>query len=72
MGNHFPNRSTIIDYVSFNYAKNLPTFSFIGAGYALSDASKRSGLSAWMGLQLTGLEVLPRFAIMAIVSSSYF
>ena len=33
----------------------------------MSDASKVSGLSAWMGEQLTVLAVLPNFAILVIV-----
>ncbi len=51
---------------------NLNSYLKKGAGYALSDASKSSGLSAWMGQQLTGLEVHPPFAIMAIVSHTIF
>lgn len=39
----------------------------LGSGFAMSDASKVSGLSAWMGEQLTVLAVLPNFAILVIV-----
>ncbi len=38
-----------------------------GGGFALSDASTKSGLSAWIGTQLTGLSALPPFLIMFIV-----
>jgi len=42
-------------------------FLLMGAGFALSDASKVSGLSLWLGQRLTQLEVLPPFAIMLII-----
>ncbi|KAI9555363.1 hypothetical protein GHT06_017878 [Daphnia sinensis] len=38
----------------------------LGSGFALSDASKTSGLSKWLGLQLSALEVLPPFSILII------
>ncbi len=38
----------------------------IGSGFALSDASKISGLSKWLGHQLSALEVLPPFSILVI------
>ena len=38
-----------------------------GGGFALSDASKVSGLSTWIGAQLAGLSVLPPFLIMFII-----
>lgn len=40
---------------------------FIGGGFALSDATQESGLSDWIGQQLTGLSVLPPFVIMLII-----
>ena len=40
---------------------------FEGGGFALSDASRDSGLSAWLGEQLSGLRVLPPFVIMLII-----
>lgn len=43
----------------------LPYFA-IGSGFALSDASKTSGLSKWLGLQLSALEALPPFSILII------
>ncbi|KAI9557042.1 hypothetical protein GHT06_016839 [Daphnia sinensis] len=39
----------------------------LGGGFAISDASKISGLSTWLGSQLAGLSVLPPFAIMMII-----
>lgn len=39
----------------------------LGGGFALSDACKESGLSTWLGEQLSGLSVLPPFAILFIV-----
>jgi len=39
----------------------------VGAGFALSDASKVSGLSVWLGTKLTSLEVLPPFALMLVI-----
>lgn len=39
----------------------------LGGGFALSDATKESGLSDWIGQQLTGLSVLPPFVIMLII-----
>ena len=39
----------------------------LGGGFALSDASKESGLSAWLGTQLAGLGDLPPLAIMFII-----
>lgn len=41
--------------------------SFKGGGFALSDASKVSGLSTWLGAKLAGLSVLPPFAIMFVI-----
>jgi hypothetical protein len=41
--------------------------SFLGSGFALSDASKVSGLSKWLGGHLSALQVLPPFAILVIV-----
>lgn len=38
-----------------------------GGGFAISDASKISGLSTWLGSQLAGLSALPPFAIMLII-----
>lgn len=38
----------------------------IGSGFALSDASKVSGLSKWLGYQLSALQALPPFAILVI------
>ena len=40
---------------------------YLGGGFALSHATEASGLSAWLGEQLSGLSVLPPFAIMLIV-----
>lgn len=37
-----------------------------GSGFALSDASKISGLSKWLGHQLSALQVLPPFSILII------
>ena len=42
-----------------------------GGGFALSDASLKSGLSAWLGTQLAGLSSLPPFLIMFIVIIYY-
>lgn len=39
---------------------------FTGSGFALSDASKISGLSKWLGHQLSALQVLPPFSILII------
>ncbi|XP_045030623.1 solute carrier family 13 member 5 [Daphnia magna] len=39
----------------------------LGGGFALSDASKASGLSSWLGDQLAVLSFLPPFAIMLII-----
>ena len=39
----------------------------LGSGFALSDACTKSGLSTWLGEQLSGLSVLQPFAIMFIV-----
>lgn len=41
--------------------------SLEGGGFALSDASKASGLSSWLGDQLAVLSFLPPFAIMLII-----
>ena len=38
-----------------------------GGGFALADASKISGLSDWVGEQLTILEVLPNYAVVLVV-----
>ncbi|XP_046437439.1 solute carrier family 13 member 2-like [Daphnia pulex] len=38
----------------------------LGSGFALSDASKISGLSKWLGHQLSALQVLPPFSILII------
>jgi len=38
-----------------------------GGGFALADASKISGLSNWVGEQLTILDVLPNYAVVLIV-----
>ena len=40
---------------------------FLGSGFAISDATTKSGLSTWLGEQLSGLSVLQPFAIMFIV-----
>ncbi|KAK2714473.1 solute carrier family 13 member 2-like [Artemia franciscana] len=42
----------------------------IGAGIALSDASRKSGLSSLIGQSLSSLEYLPPFAILIIVTFS--
>ena len=39
----------------------------LGGGFALSDASEASGLSPWLGEQLTALRDLPPFVIMLII-----
>ncbi|KAK2715926.1 hypothetical protein QYM36_010483 [Artemia franciscana] len=39
----------------------------LGGGFALSDATKVSGLSEFLGSQLEGLKVLPDFAILFLV-----
>ena len=38
-----------------------------GSGFALSDACRVSGLTEWLGGQLSGLQVLPPFVIMLTV-----
>ncbi|NXP58532.1 S13A5 protein, partial [Chloropsis cyanopogon] len=40
----------------------------LGGGFALADASANSGLSAWMGLQMTPLGSIPPWAIATVVS----
>ena len=57
-------------YRCFSYQSvpsNNLNWQSTGAGFALSDASKASGLSVWLGRRLTHLEVLPPFAIMLII-----
>jgi len=39
----------------------------LGGGFAISDGAEKSGLSAWIGEQLTGLQDLPRPLILLIV-----
>lgn len=39
----------------------------LGGGFALSDASEKSGLSLWLGEQLAGLQSLPPFLIIFII-----
>jgi sodium-dependent dicarboxylate transporter 2/3/5 len=39
----------------------------LGGGFALSDGSDKSGLSAWIGEQLKELETLPNEVILIIV-----
>ncbi|CAL8124065.1 unnamed protein product [Orchesella dallaii] len=39
----------------------------LGGGFAISDGAEKSGLSAWIGDQLTGLDELPRPLILLIV-----
>ncbi|XP_046438107.1 solute carrier family 13 member 5-like isoform X1 [Daphnia pulex] len=39
----------------------------LGGGFAISDASKISGLSTWLGAQLSVLSVLPPFIIMLTI-----
>ncbi len=39
----------------------------VGGGFALSEASDKSGLSAWIGEQFISLEHLPHSAILLIV-----
>ncbi|NXU33500.1 S13A5 protein, partial [Drymodes brunneopygia] len=40
----------------------------LGGGFALADASASSGLSAWLGLQMTPLGSIPPWAIATVVS----
>ncbi|NXU86983.1 S13A5 protein, partial [Xiphorhynchus elegans] len=40
----------------------------LGGGFALADASKHSGLSAWLGQQMTPLGSIPPWAIATVVS----
>ena len=53
--------------ITENWIILILNFNTSGAGFALSDASKVSGLSLWLGQRLTQLEVLPPFAIMLII-----
>lgn len=39
----------------------------LGGGYAISDASKESGLSLWLGSYLSSLAALPPFAVMILM-----
>lgn len=39
----------------------------LGGGFALSEGAEKSGLSEWIGGQLTGLEDLPKPVILLIV-----
>ena len=41
-------------------------FAQSGAGFAISDASKKSGLSHWLGNGLKTLKVLPPFALLLV------
>lgn len=41
-------------------------FLVMGSGFALSDASRVSGLSKWLGQRLAVLEMLPTFAILIV------
>ena len=38
-----------------------------GGGLAVAEAATESGLCAWLGQQLTALDVLPNLAIMLVV-----
>ncbi|NXM22129.1 S13A5 protein, partial [Ploceus nigricollis] len=40
----------------------------LGGGFALADASASSGLSAWMGLQMTPLGSIPPWAIATVIA----
>ncbi|XP_068066908.1 Na(+)/citrate cotransporter isoform X2 [Anomalospiza imberbis] len=40
----------------------------LGGGFALADASANSGLSAWMGLQMTPLGSIPPWAIATVIA----
>jgi len=45
----------------------FPTLcSILGAGFAISDASKTSGLSLWLGNGLKSLKTLPPFALLLV------
>lgn len=43
-----------------------------GGGFAISDASKVSGLSVLLGDKLSGLKALPPFALMLVSRSVHF
>jgi len=58
---------TIMDWKALS--KSVPWGLLIlrGAGFALAKASNESGLSEWIGLQMTGLSSLPAWAILTII-----
>ena len=55
--------------LTFSHQRTVILFIFFkkkGGGFALSDASLQSGLSDWLGQQLSVLRVLPPFVIMLV------
>lgn len=53
------------NYVQQKFPWNV--LLLLGGGYAISDASKVSGLSLWMGSQLSVLGALPPIAVMILM-----
>jgi len=53
------------NYVQQKFPWNV--LLLLGGGYAISDASKVSGLSIWIGQSLSGLAALPPIAIMILM-----
>jgi len=57
----------ILDWEYIQKKTPWGVFLIAGAGFALSDVSKESGLSVWLGTKLTSLEVLPPFALLLAI-----
>ena len=66
MGHYFTFRLSLLS-TTFISIRNVNAIVNAGGGFALSDASKESGLSEWLGIQLAGLGSLPPLAIMFII-----
>lgn len=61
-----PGAARILDWET---AARLPwgIVLLFGGGFALANGFKDSGLSAWMGMQLQGLEALPPILVIALI-----
>ncbi len=59
--------------LDWDTAKRIPwgVLLLFGGGLSLADAMSRSGLAAWIGTEVAGLDFLPSWLILAVIATTF-
>ncbi|XP_074640748.1 solute carrier family 13 member 2-like isoform X2 [Tubulanus polymorphus] len=60
---------SLLDWETLTHKMPWNILILLGGGFAIADASQKSGLSEWIGLKLAGLSALPIWVMVLIITT---